>query len=132
MKNAVKLDREVLSSLRSRVKAANMSGSTSRRKGHTAEQAVVKALKQLGVNAMTARAATGGFQSGADILCDLPVIIEVKNQSRDNLPGWLDQARSQADDAPGAVVHKRHGKADAANWFVTMQLDDFVNLVKNK
>ena len=125
-----KLDRDVLSSLRSRLKAGNMSGATSRRKGKTAEQAVVKALKQLGVNAMTSRAATGGYQTGADIICDLPVIIEVKNQSRDALPSWLDQARAQADDALGAVVHKRHGKADASKWFVTMQLDDFVNLIR--
>lgn len=130
MSTTTKLDRNVLLSLRSRVKAADMSGATSRRKGKTAEQAVVKALKTLGVNAMTGRAATGGYQNGADIICDLPVCLEVKNHSRDALPSWIDQAREQADDAPGAVVHKRHGKADAAKWFVTMQLDDFVKLVK--
>lgn len=103
---------------------------TSRRKGNRAEVDVVAALKRLGVDAMTSRASRGGMQGGADVICDLPVVLEVKDQARDALPAWVDQARAQADDAPGAVVHKRRGKANAEQWFVTMQLDDFVELTR--
>ena len=108
-----------------------MSGSYSRRRGNTAEVEVCAALRRLGIEAITSRNARGGAQQGPDIVCpDLPVAVEVKSQSRDALPSWVDQARGQADGtAPGAVVHKRRGKARAEGWFVTMQFDDFVALV---
>lgn len=107
-------------------------GATSRRKGNVAEQAVCAFLNGVGLEAMTSRNARGGFQQGIDVLCpDLPVSIEVKNGSRDELPSWLDQARAQGDDtAPGAVFHKRRGRADAGEWFVTLQASDFVELVR--
>jgi Holliday junction resolvase len=106
---------------------------TSRRKGNRAEVAVVAALQSLGLEAVTSRAAREGLQGGADVICPgLPVVIEVKDQSRDALPSWLDQARQQAGEAgaAGAVVHKRRGRADAREWFVTMRLDEFVALVE--
>ena len=103
----------------------------SRNKGSRAEVEVCAALGRLGIEAITSRNARAGSQGGADVLVpDLPVVLEVKDQSRDKLPEWLDQAREQADDtAPGAVLHKRRGKARAEEWFLTMQLDDFVALV---
>lgn len=105
----------------------------SRSRGNRAEVAVVAALNRLGIPAVTSRNARGGGQQGVDIICpDLPVSVEVKDQSRDALPGWLDQARAQADDtAPGAVIHKRRGRANAEEWFVTLQLGDFVRLVSD-
>lgn len=109
-----------------------MSGASSRRKGNVAEQAVCAALERLGVAALTSRNARGGRQSGADIIApDLPVSVEVKNGSRDELPSWLDQAIEQGDEsAPGAVVHKRRGKPEAEDWFLTMRFADFVELVR--
>ena len=103
----------------------------SRNKGSRAEVEVCAALGRLGIEAITSRNARAGTQGGHDIICpDLPVLLEVKNASRDELPRWIDQARDQADDtAPGAVLHKRRGKARAEEWFLTMQLDDFVALV---
>lgn len=101
----------------------------SRTKGNAAEVAVVNALKARGVQAMTSRQARDGTQGGADILSDLPVSIEVKNRKENRLGEWLDQARDQADDCWGAVVHKRARKADAGEWFLTMSLGDFVELV---
>ena len=109
-----------------------MSGAKSRRKGNVAEQAVCAALERMGVAALTSRNARGGRQSGVDIICpDLPVSVEVKNGSRDELPSWVDQAVAQGDEtAPGAVWHKRRGKADAEDWFITMRARDFVELVR--
>ena len=101
----------------------------SRAKGNRAEVEAVAALKRLGHQAITSRNARGGTQGGHDLICDLPVFVEVKDQARDALPSWLDQARDQADDCYGAVLHKRRGKARAEGWFVTMQFDDFVALV---
>lgn len=108
-----------------------MTGASSRRKGNTAEQEVVRALGRLGIEAVTSRNARGGTQGQHDVICDLPVCLEVKDQSRDALPSWLDQAREQADDAPGAVVHKRGRKAKAEDWFLTMTLGDFVALCRD-
>jgi hypothetical protein len=120
---------------------------TSRNKGVRAEQQVCAALERLGIEAITSRNVQGGRQEGPDIIApDLPVSIEVKDGTgsrsrekltcgcvkpyRDRLPQWLDQARAQADwTAPGAVIHKRKGKANAEDWFVTMALSDFVDLV---
>lgn len=101
----------------------------SRTKGNRAEVAVVHALERLGHPAATTRNARAGTQGGHDIVCDLPVDLEVKDQSRDALPGWLDQARLQASDGFGAVVHKRRGRSAAEDWFVTMAFADFVTLV---
>jgi hypothetical protein len=108
-----------------------MSGATSRRKGNVAEQEVCRALGRLGIEAITSRNARAGSQGGHDIICpDLPVALEVKDQSRDALPSWVDQAREQGDEtAPGAVCHKRRGKAAAEDWFLTLTLGDFVKLV---
>jgi hypothetical protein len=102
-----------------------------RRKGNAAEVEVCAALGRLDIPAVTSRNARGGSQQGVDIVAPgLPVAIEVKNQSRDSLPSWVDQARRQAGPLPGAVIHKRRGKARAEEWFVTMQVDDFVRLIR--
>ena len=103
----------------------------SRAKGNRAEVEAVAAIRRLGYDAITSRLGRGGTQGGEDIITDLPVSIECKDQSRDALPSWLDQARAQADDCHAAVLHKRRGKARAESWFVTMQFDDFVALIKS-
>lgn len=105
-----------------------MTGAYSRRKGNAAEVAVVNALKARGIAATTTRNVRGGSQGGADIACDLPVAVEVKNCAKVELAAWVDQARSQADDCWGAVVHKRPRKADAGDWYLTMTLGDFVEM----
>ena len=109
-----------------------MSGASSRRKGNRAEVDVANWLTDQGYEAITSRNGRAGSQGGADIICpDIPVSVEVKDVSRDALPAWLDQARAQGDEtAPGAVVHKRRGKSSPGEWFVTMQLDEFVALVR--
>lgn len=61
------------------------------------------------------------------------VVAEVKNVSRDGLPGWVDEAQVEAgnDDAAfGVVIHKRRGKGLPADQFVTMRLEDFAALLR--
>ena len=106
-----------------------MSGASSRRKGHEAERNVVAAIRRAGWRAITSRAARGGYQSGADIISDLPVVIEVKNEKALDLAGWLRQAEEQAGDDPAVVVHKRRGEASAENWYATMRFETLLRLL---
>jgi hypothetical protein len=106
-----------------------MSGASSRRKGNAAEVEVVKALERAGWTAVTSRAARGGYQSGEDIVTNFPCSIEVKNQARLDLAGWWAQAVEQAHDKPPVVVHKRVGKAEPEQWWVTMSLETLFDIV---
>lgn len=106
-----------------------MTGAMSRRKGNQAEVAVCKVLRRAGWDAVTSRAARGGFQAGEDVITNLPVSIEVKNQARLDLAGWWGQAVEQAGDKPPVVIHKRVGKSDPEQWWVTMDLTTLLRLV---
>jgi hypothetical protein len=106
-----------------------MSGSTSRRKGNRAETEVVKVLKAHGWDVQTSRAARGGYQSGEDIVGDFPASIEVKNQAKLDLSGWWAQAEYQANGRPAVVIHKRVGKGQAEDWWVTMDLKTLIRLL---
>ena len=109
-----------------------MSGSTSRRKGNRAEVEVVQALRDAGYAAETSRATRGGYQSGEDIITDFPASIEVKNQTRLDLAGWWAQAEYQANGRPAAVIHKRVGKGQAEDWWVTMDLRTLLRLLDER
>lgn len=106
-----------------------MSGSASRRKGNRAEVEVVRLLREHGYEVETSRAARGGFQSGADIVGDFPMVIEVKNQARMDLAGWWAQAEYQANGKPAVVIHKRVGKANPADWWVTMDVATLLRML---
>lgn len=107
-----------------------MSGATSRRKGNAAEVEVVKALERAGWTAVTSRSARGGFQAGEDVITDFPMSVEVKNHTRLDLAGWWGQAVEQAGAKPPVVVHKRVGKGQAEDWWVTMDLATLLRIVK--
>ena len=106
-----------------------MSGAGSRRKGNRAEVEVVRVLREWGWIAETSRSARGGFQSGEDIISDFPAAIEVKNQAKLDLASWWAQAEYQANGRPAAVVHKRVGKPNAEDWWVTMDLRTLLRLL---
>lgn len=60
------------------------------------------------------------------------VVVEVKDTSRLNLAGWADEAeieRGNDSALAGIVVHKRHGRADPADQWVTMTLAELVALL---
>lgn len=107
-----------------------MSGASSRRKGNRAEVEVVRVLRDAGYQADTSRAARGGYQSGEDIVSDFPASIEVKNQARLDLAGWYGQASEQAQGQPAIVVHKRVGKSNGGEWWITTTLDDLLSLIR--
>jgi hypothetical protein len=105
-------------------------GAGSRRRGKGWELACRKALTSLGI---PCRAPQAG-ESGDDIvLLDLRWLsVEAKDQTRDALPSWIDQAVRQAGaERLGAVWHKRRGRPDALDGFVTMRASDFWRLVND-
>ena len=61
------------------------------------------------------------------------VVIECKNTSRDNLPGWIVEAeveRGNDDALIGVVVHKKRGSMNPADQFVSMDLETFAKLLE--
>ena len=60
------------------------------------------------------------------------VCVEVKNVTRMNLAGWVNEAVTEAGNADAdvaVVVHKRVGKGDPGEQYVTMRLRDFAVLL---
>ena len=60
------------------------------------------------------------------------IVVECKNTSRINLGTWATEAEIQRgnDDAGvGVIVHKRHGKGQPCDQWVTLTLADFVALL---
>jgi len=60
------------------------------------------------------------------------VVIEAKNTAKINLGTWAGEAEVERvnDNAlAGVIAHKRHGKGQAADQWVTMTLRDFAALI---
>lgn len=60
------------------------------------------------------------------------IAIECKNTARTQLAAWADEAeiaRGNDDAVAGIIIHKRHGKGQPAEQWVTMTLGDFVALL---
>lgn len=60
------------------------------------------------------------------------IVIECKNTSRLNLGVWASETeieRGNDDALAGVIVHKRHGKGQPADQWVTMTLADLVALL---
>lgn len=60
------------------------------------------------------------------------VAVEVKNTAKINLAGWAAEAeveRGNLDALAGVTIHKRHGKGDPADQWVTMTARDFAAIV---
>ena len=63
------------------------------------------------------------------------VVVECKNTTRMNLGGWITETeieRGNDDAGVGVVVHKRHGKGQPSDQYVTMTLADLVSLINGE
>jgi hypothetical protein len=106
--------------------------SKSRAKGTAAETAVVTYLQQHGFE-YAERRAMNGVNDRGDIAGIPGVCLEVKNCARMDLAGWVDEARLEAGNAGVsvyAVVHKRRGKGDPGDWYVTLPLSVFCQVIE--
>ena len=69
------------------------------------------------------------------ILIEQRLSVECKNQKAMSLAAWVDQADRQAKARGGlvpVVVHKRAGKGDPADWYVTIRLGDLPELLNRR
>lgn len=108
-----------------------MSGAKSRRKGNRAELDVAAWLRDHNWKAVTTRS-TSGAQGGADLVTDTPVMWEVKNHARLALSEWVAQAvRNARPGRPGVVIHKKPGKTDPGEWYVTLRASDLLELLNS-
>ncbi|WP_413455975.1 hypothetical protein ACLQ8T_05705 [Glutamicibacter sp. FR1] len=60
------------------------------------------------------------------------LVLECKNTTRINLGTWITEAHTEAgnDDAlTGVIVHKRHGKGQPGDQWVTMTVNDLIALI---
>jgi Holliday junction resolvase len=104
----------------------------SKRKGTAAETAVVGYLRENGFPHAERRALNGSTDRG-DVAGVPGVVIEIKNCARMELAGWVDEARLEAANAGVgvfAVAHKRRGKGNPADWFVTLPLSVFCEVIR--
>lgn len=105
--------------------------SPQKRKGSSAELAVAKWLNKLGwVHAERSRA--GWTDDRGDIDGMPGVCIEVKNEKRIDLPGYLRELEVEMKNAKawaGAVIVKRRGSTDPADWYAVMPAQNWAELL---
>lgn len=107
--------------------------SRSKIKGFTAERDIVNYLRAHGWPHAERRLA-GAADDRGDIAGVVGICIEVKNCARTELASWVDEAvLEQANAAAdyGLVWHKRRGKTNPADWFVTLTGAQLVRLLKD-
>ena len=82
------------------------------------------------------RRVKSGNQDRGDIggvrIHGLRVVLECKNTAKTSLGTWANEAETERgnDDAlAGVIVHKRHGKGQPADQWVTLTLADFAALL---
>ena len=96
--------------------------SSQKRKGSAAELAVAKWLRKLGwIHAERSRA--GWTDDRGDIDGMPGVCIEVKNEKRIDLPGYLRELEVEMANAmawTGAVIVKRRGSTNVDDWYAVM------------
>ena len=106
--------------------------SKSKQKGTSAETAVVRWLHEQGRKAVERRALHGTADRG-DIAGIPSVVIEVKNHARMELSQWLSELevemRNDKADT-GVVIHKKKGTTDVGQWYATMPVDVWHDLLK--
>jgi hypothetical protein len=107
--------------------------SASARKGRRAEIAVAEYLASAGWPYAEPTRRSGWRDDRGDIDGIPGVVVEVKNQQRHDLPGWLRELANEIDNAKaetGVLVVKRRGTADAAQWYAIMPLYDWASMAK--
>lgn len=106
--------------------------SPSKRKGSQAERDVVQHLVQHGWKYAERRLA-GDIHDKGDVSGVRGVCIEIKNHAKMDLAGWLQELLIEIVNAKadtGVVIHKRKGKSNVGQWYATMTVDMWIELLK--
>jgi hypothetical protein len=107
--------------------------SKAKQKGTAAETSVVNWLVSKGRKHVERRSLNGALDRG-DIAGIPGVVIEVKNCARVELPKWVGEleveiANDKAD--TGTVIHKKRGTTDVGEWYATMPVSIWYELIKS-
>ena len=105
--------------------------SPQKRKGSSADLAVAKWLNKLGWT-QAERSRAGWTDDRGDIDGMPGVCIEVKNEKRIDLPGYLrelDVEMTNAKAWTGAVIVKRRGSTDVNDWYAVMPASVWAQLL---
>lgn len=103
----------------------------SKAKGTAAETAVVGYLRHRGWPHAERRALAGALDRG-DIAGVVGVTLEVKNCKTIDLAGWLREAETEQannGDHIGAVVAKKRGTTNPAEWYAVLPFRQLVDLL---
>ena len=105
----------------------------SKQKGRDGENAVVNTLRQAfpWLRFIERKRLTGSQDQG-DITGIPGVTIEVKNAKTMALASWVDQTEAEKANAGndiGVCWHKRKGKTDPLDWYVTMSGAQWVDIL---
>lgn len=106
--------------------------SKAKQKGTAAETAVVRYLQDNGFIHAERRALHGTLDKG-DITGCGPVVFEVKDHKTITLSAWLKELHDEIANAKantGAVVAKRRGTTNPAEWYSIMPFESLVRLLK--
>lgn len=106
--------------------------SRSKQKGSAFEREIVAYLNENGFIHAERRLAGDQFDKG-DITGTPGLVWECKNQKRMDLAGWVDEALVERDNAKaayGAVIHKRRGTTNCGDYYVTVTLRQWIDLLK--
>lgn len=107
-------------------------GTSAKRKGSSAEREVVRYAQEAGWIYAERRLA-GDSNDRGDIAGVNGVCFEVKNHARIDLAGWIKELQTEIVNAKattGAVVHKKKGTTNVGEWYVTMTVDLWFDLLK--
>lgn len=106
--------------------------SKNKQKGTSAETAVVNWLVSYGNKNVERRALQGSLDRGD--ISGLPgVVIEVKNHATMKLAEWVAElnVEMQNDNSTvGAVIHKKRGTTNVGEWYATMPVKVWYDLLK--
>lgn len=101
------------------------------RKGTAGENTVVDYLNNNGFPKAERRRLAGAKDKG-DVAGVPGVVIEVKNEKSTTLSTYVDEASVEAANAGepvGVAWHKRRGKTNAGEWYVSMSGEMFMRLL---
>lgn len=107
-----------------------LDGAGRRRKGASAEVALVKHLRATGAFPYAER--RGGGFGGSDVIGTPGITFESKNVAGLKLGMWTDQteaARIASGDTYGVLVVKRSGTTNPGRWHAVMPLDQLLALL---
>ena len=107
-------------------------GKRSRDKGKRGEREVAKILQTAGFPARRTVQYNGRPGTSADVVGIPGLHIEVKLVEKESIRAWYRQAQRDAHASPEnempVIVHRKSREP----WLVTMSLDDFITIIKNK